>query len=46
VGFERLFEQVEFSFYRRERALVVIIPTDVPEQGQKMVEGTLVIDPA
>ena len=33
-------------FYRRERARVFIVPTHVPEQGQKMVEGTLVIDPA
>ena len=33
-------------FYRRERARVVIVPAHVPEQGQKMVEGALVIDPA
>src|ERR1019366_8547655 len=32
--------------YRRERALVIIIPTHVLELGQKMVEGALVIDPA
>ena len=36
----------QLLFYRRERARVMIIPTHVPEQGQKMVEGTLVIDPA
>ena len=33
-------------FYRRERVRVVIIATHVPEPGQKMVEGALVIDPA
>jgi hypothetical protein len=29
---------------RGERVRVVIVPTDVLEQGQKMVEGGLVID--
>ena len=36
----------QLLFNRRERARVMIIPTHVPEQGQKMAEGTLVIDPA
>ena len=36
----------QLLFYRRERARVVIIPTHIPEQGQKMVEGVPVIDPA
>ena len=31
---------------RRERARVVIVPAHVAEQGQKLVEGALVIDPA
>ena len=31
---------------RRERARVVIVPAHVTEQGQKMVQGALVIDPA
>ena len=33
-------------FYRRERVRIFIIPAHILEQGQKMVEGTLVIDPA
>ena len=33
-------------FDRRERARVIVVPAHVPESGQKMVEGTLVIDPA
>ena len=36
----------QLLFYRRERARVFIIPTHVLEQGQKMAEGALVIDPA
>ena len=33
-------------FDLRERALVLIVPAHVAEQGQKLVEGALVIDPA
>ena len=36
----------QLLFDRRERARVLIVPTHVFEQGQKMVEGALVIDPA
>ena len=36
----------QLLFDRRECARVVIIPTHVLEQGQKMAEGPLVIDPA
>ena len=32
-------------FYLRERAPVVVVSAHVAEQGQKMVEGALVIDP-
>ena len=36
----------QLLFYRRERARVFVIPAHIPEQGQKTVESTLVIDPA
>ena len=36
----------QLLFYRRERVRVFIIPAHIPEQRQKMFEGTLVIDPA
>ena len=34
------------ALYRRERLRIIIIPAHVLEQGQKMVEGRLVVDPA
>jgi hypothetical protein len=34
------------ALYRCECLWIIIIPAYVLEQGQKMVEGTLVVDPA
>ena len=34
------------AFYRSERARVFIVPAHITEQGQKMMKGSLVIDPA
>ena len=34
------------ALYRRERLRMIIIPAHILEQGQKMAEGRLVVDPA
>ena len=41
----RAFGVAQRLLYRRERALVVVVAAHVTEPGQKMVEGTPVIDP-
>src|ERR1700683_5439239 len=37
---------IQRTFYRRERVRIIIIPTHVLEQGQKLVETTLSINSA